>query len=144
MKLDSVGSLKIRAVHRLFRDPEGRRFLIFLMVGGLNTLVGYCFFVALTYAGLGKTLAVVGATALGVLFNFFSTGRIVFDSGNLSLLPRFIGVYIVQCAANILLLNALTALGVHLLVAEAIILSALAVGTFFAMRRFVFNVAAKS
>lgn len=112
------------------------------MVGGLNTLVGYGFFVALTYAGLGKTLAVIGATTLGVLFNFLSTGKIVFGSGDLSLLPRFIGVYVVQCTANVLLLKALVAAGVQLLLAEAMILAVLAVGTFFAMRRFVFSGAA--
>jgi putative flippase GtrA len=125
-------------------DPEARRFVLFLFVGGLNTLVNYLFFVALVSVGLGQTLGVIAATALGILFNFFSTGRIVFRSEKISLLPRFIGVYLVQCALNILLLRAAVGMGVHLLVAEAIILFVLAIGTFFAMRRFVFSAAAHS
>jgi putative flippase GtrA len=128
----------------LARDPEARRFVLFLLVGGLNTLVNYVFFIAFVTLGLYQVAAVIGATALGILFNFFSTGRIVFGSGKLGLLPRFIGVYLVQCALNILLLRAIVGMGVHLLLAEAIILFLLAIGTFFAMRRFVFCAAAHS
>lgn len=128
----------------LIGDPEARRFVLFLVIGGLNTLVNYLFFVTFVTLGLGQTPAVVAATALGILFNFFSTGRIVFRSDKLGLLPRFIGVYLVQCALNILLLRALVGIGVHLLIAEAIILFLLAIGTFFAMRRFVFSAAAHS
>jgi putative flippase GtrA len=131
--------LRLPELGRLVRDRELRRFALFLAVGLLNTGVGYILFVLLHALGAGPALAVIGATILGLLFNFVSTGRIVFASAGLHLLPRFIGVYAVQCAANIVLLHLLVRFGVPLLVAEALILAALAVATFFAMRRFVFS-----
>ena len=125
----------------LSRDPEVRRFVVFLIIGGLNTLVGYGFFVALSWLGLVPTLAVIGATILGVLFNFMSTGRIVFGSRTIHVLPRFIAVYVVQCAANVAMLHSLLNVGLSLLVAEAIVLVVLAIATFFAMRKYVFPAA---
>jgi putative flippase GtrA len=121
------------------RGREARRFTMFLLVGGLNTLVGYGFFVALHAAGLPPTPAVIGATILGVLFNFMSTGRIVFASSDASLLPRFLAVYAVQCAINIVSLRILTAAGLNVLVAQAVIVGVLAVLTFLAMKKFVFR-----
>jgi putative flippase GtrA len=72
------------------------------------------------------------------MFNFVTTGRIVFNSGQVRLLPRFIGVYVIQLAANILLLRTLIDLGVSVLLAEALVIGVLAVLTFFALQRFVF------
>ena len=124
---------------RAARASETRRFALFLLVGGINTLVGYGFFVALHAAGLYPALAVIGATVLGVVFNFLSTGRIVFASSDVSILPRFLAVYVIQCAANIGSLHVLTAIGVQVLVAEALIVGVLAVLTYIAMKRFVFR-----
>jgi putative flippase GtrA len=123
---------------RLARASEAGRFLLFLAVGGLNTLVGYVFFLALHALGLPPTPAVVGATILGVAFNYLSTGRIVFASGGVNRLPRFLAVYAVQCAANLLMLHALLALGLSVLFAEAIVMAVLAVATYVAMKKFVF------
>jgi putative flippase GtrA len=131
--------LSTAGLGRLLADREMRRFALFLAVGGLNTLVGYGFFVALTLAGLDPTASVIGATIFGLSFNFFSTGRVVFQASGIHLLPRFLAVYAAQCALNVLLLQAVTAAGVPVLVAQAIITLFLAVATFFAMRRFVFG-----
>ncbi len=120
------------------RDPELRRFVVFLVVGGLNTMVGYGLFAGLILLGLPITAAVVIGTVLGVLFNFLSTGTVVFRNSAARLLPRFIGVYVVQMGLNIAALHALTALGVHPLVAGALLILPLAAFTYAAMRRFVF------
>jgi putative flippase GtrA len=141
MKIDVRSLWRPSQIRRLLRDPEWRRFILFLFVGGINTLVGYSFFVALSFIGLSETPAVVLATCFGIAFNFMSTGKIVFGSGRLGLLPKFVGVYVIQCAANLLLLHSLIWLGVNLYVAEAAVLFVLAIGTFFAMRRFVFTTA---
>lgn len=123
---------------RVARSSEGRRFVLFLAVGGLNTLVGYGFFVAFHMFGLTPTPAVICATIAGVLFNFLSTGRIVFASQGIDRLPRFLAVYAVQCAANLLMLHALVAAGLSILFAEAIVIALLAVATYVAMKKFVF------
>jgi putative flippase GtrA len=131
-------SLKIAQLWRVARSSEGGRFLLFLAVGGMNTLVGYAFFVAFHAAGLAPVPAVICATVAGVLFNFLSTGRIVFGSSRKSLLPRFVAVYAVQCAANLALLHGLLGAGFSILFAEAIVMALLAVATYFAMKKFVF------
>jgi putative flippase GtrA len=124
---------------RLARSREFWRFVRFLATGGLNFAFYYTLFTALHLFGVRPIPAVIGATVVAVLFNFVTTGRLVFGSGRLHLLPRFIGVYVVQLAANIVLLRLLMRLGVPVLAAEALVIFALALATFFALRRFVFS-----
>ena len=121
------------------RNPELRRFLTFLVVGGLNALVGYGIFAALILLGLPTPAAVVLGTILGVLFNFLSTGRLVFRNSAPGLLPRFLAVYAVQMGLNVAALELLERAGVHPLVGGALLLPPLAVFTYVAMRRFVYS-----
>lgn len=118
---------------------EARRFVLFLLVGVLNTVVGYAIFALLTLGGLGLVPSTVGATVVGVLFNFKSIGMLVFGTSGAKLLPRFLAVYVLQCAANIMALRSFASAGVPILLAEAIILPALAVAGFLLMRYFVFH-----
>lgn len=135
---DMIHKRKLSRLLDVTRSSETGRFLLFLAVGGMNTLVGYGFFVAFHLLGLSPTLSIICATVLGVVFNFLSTGRIVFASQQINPLPRFLGVYVVQCTANVLMLNALIDAGVTILLAEAIVMAVLAVATYFAMKKFVF------
>ena len=121
------------------RSREFWRFVRFLATGGLNFVFYYTLFTALHLLGVQPVGAVVLATVVAVLFNFATTGRLVFGSGRLHLLPRFVGVYCVQLAANVVLLRLLLRAGVPVLAAEALVVFALAIATFFALRRFVFS-----
>ncbi len=121
------------------RDPELRRFVTFLFVGGLNTLVGYGLFAALILLGLPTTAAVIVGTVLGLLFNFVSTGGVVFKNRAGRLLPRFVAVYVVQMGISIAALTGLEAAGLRPLVAGALVLPPLAIFTYFALRQFVFR-----
>jgi putative flippase GtrA len=129
----------LRPVSALLRQPEGRRFFIFLLVGALNTAVGYGLFAAFIFLGASTTLALAAATVLGVLFNFKSIGRIVFASGNVRLLPRFVGIYVVQFGINLVALKALESAGASPLLAQLLILPPLAIMSFIMMRQFVFR-----
>lgn len=95
MSLDSI-------LQRL-PDPlrPSRRFLHFLLIGALNTAVGYGLFVLFLWLGLHYALAAAFATVLGVLFNFKSTGGIVFKSKDNARLPWFVGVYVVVYLINV-------------------------------------------
>jgi putative flippase GtrA len=117
-----------------------RRFVRFLLVGGLNTAVGYSIFAALILLGAESVVALAGATILGLLFNFFSTGRIVFGSGDPSLLPRFLIVYGVQFLINWAALHSLERAGLAPLAAQLLLIIPLALLSFILMRRFVFGV----
>lgn len=128
----------LRAIDVTLRHPEFRRFVLFLGVGSINFAFYYAVFATLHLLGLAPTTSVVVATVIGVLFNFCTTGRVVFRSSTVSVLPRFIAVYVVQCGVNVLFLKGLIATGMPVLVAELIVVVVLAVFTFLALRRWVF------
>lgn len=138
-RLERIDQPWVRPLVKLLRDREFWRFVRFLAVGSLNFVFYYTIFATLHLLHLPPTEAVVVATVVAVLFNFCTTGRIVFGSGRIRLLPRFLGVYAVQLAANILFLKALIGFGVPVLIAEALVIGVLAIATFFALRRFVFS-----
>ena len=54
------------------------RFKLFLSAGVLNTAFGYLVYVVMVFAGFSYSNALVVATVLGVFFNYFSFGRLVF------------------------------------------------------------------
>lgn len=126
-------------LNRLLSHPEVRRFALFLGVGSINFAFYYMVFAGLHFMGATPSAGVVIATIIGVLFNFCTTGRVVFQSGTVRTLPRFIGVYVVQCCLNILFLKLLIMAKVPVLIAEAIVVGGLAVFTFLALRKFVFE-----
>lgn len=113
-------------------------FIRFLCVGVMNTGIGYALFAAFILCGAAPIIAVIAATALGALFNFGSIGVIVFASKDMTLLPRFLAVYIGQCAVNSLLLGMLARVGLGPLVGQLLLLPLLASGTYWAMRHWVF------
>ena len=69
------------------------QFVLFLVMGGINTVFYYALYSLLIYAGLHYAVAVGIATVCGVLFNFQTFGRVVFKDFQRRLLGRFIGVY---------------------------------------------------
>jgi len=70
-------------------------FTKFIFVGVLNTIVGYSFYALFIYLGFDYKVSVFLATVLGVLFNFQTIGRLVFNRYNNRLLFKFVSVYVV-------------------------------------------------
>jgi len=69
------------------------QFIRFLLVGVINTLFGYGVYAFLLLLGVHFTLAALLSTIFGVLFNFKSTGALVFKSNNNQLIIKFFVVY---------------------------------------------------
>ena len=122
---------------RMFLTPQ---FLKFLVVGGLNTLFGYSVFALFIYLGLHYALASLLSTVLGVLFNFKTTGTLVFKNRDNSLIFRFFGVYGVVYACNVLLLKLLGGSGFNMYWAGALAIAPLALLSFVLNKLFVFEV----
>jgi putative flippase GtrA len=127
------------ALRSVRRAAEVRQFIKFMVVGGLNTLVGYAIFSAFIFGGTASAVAVIATTIIGALFNFASTGWIVFRSSETTLLPRFMFIYAGQSVVNIAMLRALEATGFTPLVAQALLLPLITILSFAAMRQFVFT-----
>jgi putative flippase GtrA len=122
-------------------DPSTglRRFLRFIVVGLFNTAFGYAVFAALLYLGLSSSVALLLATIVGVIFNFFTTGRIVFNSRERRLLPRFVFAYVVTFSANLVMLKTLESYAVPPLGAQALCLPPTVLLSFYILRKFVFR-----
>lgn len=130
---------------RLVNLIKKHKFVRFLLVGVINTLFGYFSFATLILIGLDYKLAALLATILGVLFNFQTTGRLVFGSKNNKLIFRFVLVYVVTFLLNVEALRIVDAIDIgieqktKMLIAGAILLLPMAVISFILMKLFVFR-----
>jgi len=115
-----------------------KRFIRFLFVGGINTLFGYALFAFLIYLKFHYSLAVLFGTFLGILFNFRTTGKIVFNNMDNTLLWRFVGVYAVTYLVNVACLKVFDIYKVNILFAGALLVLPVAALSFLLQKKFVF------
>ena len=115
------------------------RLIRFLAVGILNTAFGYGLYALFVYLGALPELALLVATIIGVIFNFFTTGRLVFRNSDNGLFIRFAAAYASIYVLNALALRGLVGAGLGPFVAQAILVPFSVVGTFAIMRAFVFR-----
>jgi len=81
----------------------------FLMVGLINTFFGYTIYAFFIWIGYPALTALFIATVLGVVFNYFSYGQLVFDSkGSLIIGSKFIATYLMVYGFNSAILTVLT------------------------------------
>jgi putative flippase GtrA len=138
---------------RLFHDQR----VAFVVVGGINTAVGFAIFVACSmsvghvvdrhFGRVAGSLVTVGVThVLGVLFAFVMHRRFVFRVYGHVLrdLVRFWSVYLTAGAVNIVVLPVLVELGLHRILAQAIIVACNTLLSYFGHRYFSFRRSAAS
>ncbi len=111
----------------------------FISVGVVNTLVGYSLYAAFLYCGLSYPFALLAATVLGVLFNFQSIGRLVFNRYKSNLIGKFVGVYLVVFCINLLLITFITKLGFNAYTAGALALLPTTIISYLLNKFFVFK-----
>lgn len=129
----------------MLRDLLSRREVLFLLVGGTNTVLGLAVF-ALLYWLWGDTLHYLGALvlayAVGIAVGFTLQRRFVFRvRGNVLLdLVRYTGVQAVALALNSAVLPVLVeAAGLPVLPAQVVSLVVVVVATYFAHLLFSFR-----
>lgn len=115
------------------------KFIKFLFVGVLNTLFGYGIFSLFIFLKLYYPIAALLAMVIGIIFNFKTTGTLVFKNKENSLLPKFFGVYGIGYLVNIGLLAIFDYFKFSMYVAQAIIILPMALLSFCLMKYFVFN-----
>jgi putative flippase GtrA len=106
------------------------RFVAFLVVGGINTVFGYAVFFLVSLTGLHYAITVLASTCIGVVFNFFSTGRFVFHTKDNRLFFRFGLVYAAIYAINVGMIRLLKIWIDPVLAVQAILAFPLAVLSF--------------
>src|SRR5574344_1640194 len=89
------------------------KFIRFLFVGVLNTIVGYFLFLFFIWTGLVYPLALLFSQILGILFNYKTTGYMVFETKSNKLLIQFFLVYGVVYLINVAELYLLQRSGIY-------------------------------
>ena len=112
-------------------------FVRFGLVGLLNAAFGYATFAVLLLAGAGTGLALVAAMAVGIVFNFQTSKRLVFMSRGCAL--RFFVVYGFVLVMNWVALRGLGAIGVSALAGQAFLVLPAAIVSFLGQKIFVFS-----
>lgn len=130
----------VEKVVRFINKVWSISFIRFLFVGGINTIFGYSIFSILILLQIHYSIASLLATILGILFNFFTTGRVVFENNNPKLLFKFFGVYGVIYLINLFFLKIFDSCQVNMLIAGAILVLPISILSFILNRSFVFLV----
>ncbi len=115
------------------------KFVRFLFVGALNTLFSLSIYWILVFFGVHYSLAVFISNMLGILFNYKTTGKLVFESDSNKLIFKFIAVYLFTYCLSVGGIKLLLIIGVDKYLAAVIIAAPMAVISFFLMKRFVFK-----
>ena len=82
------------------------------------------------WLGMSPHPALMLAFAIGVTWNYFTTARLVFRVGGFGRVPRYFGAYLVIYLANAASLQALLGIGIHPLLAQALLTPVFAVAAF--------------
>ncbi|MDD5579599.1 MAG: GtrA family protein [Methylobacter sp.] len=94
----------VQRANRRFKPVRSSKIKLiarFLFVGLINTVVGYAIYASLILLNVPYLAALLIATIMGVIFNFFSIGRLVFKSrGGLIVFGKFIAAYAVVYCIN--------------------------------------------
>jgi putative flippase GtrA len=135
-------SAKWSLVERMHIDtgrPQAEKFFKFVLVGIVNTAFGYSVFAAVYLLADSYRIAIVLATVLGIIFNYFTTGRLVFaNRGAWPFVPFVVG-YVVTCVVNILIVDGLVVIGLEPLLGQAIALPFVAILSYVINDRTVFR-----
>lgn len=114
------------------------KFFKFLFVGALNTLFGYALYAFFVTLGLKANLALFFQYILGILWNFKTTGTIVFKNNNNRLIFKFFLSYIFTFTINSFALNFLIKY-LNEYIAQAVLVLPVAVISFLIFKFWVFR-----
>lgn len=126
----------VKFYNQYFRDNQP---LLFIFVGALNTLFGYTIFTFFVLIGLHYALAALLANSIGVLFNFKTTGKIVFKNSDNALLIKFFMVYVVVYIVNVITIGSLKEITENIYVSGAISTMICALIAYFLNKNYVFK-----
>ena len=127
------------ALRRRTKARSKRRFIKFVCIGLVNTAFGYLVFALVYIATKSYQLGIAIATLIGITFNFFSIGTLVFENRRPSAFVPFAVVYGVACVTNIGVVDRLVAVGLRPLIAQLVALPPIVLLSYTLNDRFVFG-----
>jgi len=115
------------------------RWLRFLLVGGVNTLVSYGVYALLLYLGLPYALANLGSLLFGIAFSFRTHSALVFRQAGRGRFPRFLACWALLYGVHTALIGSLVQLGLDAYLAGAAAVLPMALLSYLVQRQFVFG-----
>jgi putative flippase GtrA len=111
------------------------RFLRFLAVGLLNTGFGYALYALLVWVGLSPQPALALSFAAGVMWNYMTHARLVFDQAGFRRLLPYVGAYLAIYLVNAAALQIALRAGLAPLLAQALLVLPMAALAFMLISR---------
>jgi putative flippase GtrA len=112
---------------KLLGNAADRRIARFIVLGAVNTVLGYAVYAVLIVLGMVPQLALVVSFAFGIVRNYFTTARLVFGQRGFQRLPAYLLGYVTIYVVNAGLLHLVLICGLAPLVAQAVLLPFVAV-----------------
>ena len=122
-----------------FLNSRNIRLYKYIAVGGVNTAFGYSVFSIFLFFGFHYSVAVLIATIVGVLFNFQSYGRLIFQDSSWNFLGKFIFVYVFIYIANLTLLLIFNLFVSNLYISGLMVMPIIAYLGYFLNKRYVWK-----
>lgn len=110
-----------------------------MLVGVLNTGFGYLIYSTGILLHLHHGIALCISTSLGIIFNFITTGTLVFGNRSLRPILMYLLVQLALFGVNFSLLNALCKAGLNPFLAQALCLPIIMLLGFILIKSFVFR-----
>lgn len=138
--MNTVGTAphNVACVRKLRAFPISQ-FMRYCVIGLVNTIFGYTIYYVAARIGASTWFALCVSTASGVIFNFCTTGSVVFQQLSWRCVPKFVCAYAGIFFLNLGALRALSPILDGRIVAEATLLMPMACLSFFTLRTFVFD-----
>lgn len=141
-KLRAVLSFCFHYLHKqflwgIFKNID-EKFFKFLFVGFLNTAFSYFLYAVFVSLGLIANVALFFQYIIGVLWNFKTTGTIVFQNKDNKLIFKFIASYVLTFFINSIFLKFLTSF-INAYLAQAILILPIALLSFILLKKWVFK-----
>ncbi len=125
-------------------DMRFRQFVRFLAVGLLNTAFGYSLFSLLIWCGVASQISLLVCAVSALIFNFVTTGRLVFKNRDNRLLGRFFVTYTAVYLLNLILLEITRIKGITPIPGQGLCLFVTIPLSFIIQKLFVFRVTSAS
>lgn len=128
---------RVKNLINFFND--NKKIIMFFVIGGINTVFGYSVFALFLWVGIHYSIAALLSTISGILFNFTTFGRFVFDNRSYSNLPKFILVYGANYFFGVGVLFICNQYNYNLYLAQAFLILPTALLRFILMKYFVYR-----
>ena len=116
-----------------------KRFVRYLVMGGLNTLFGFVIYGAFVFLNMPTWAALLGGNLAGIVFNFFTMGGIVFKDLSIYRMPLFVLCYLVVYLINLESIAWMTPITGGRVTAQAVLALPMAVFSYLLLANLVFR-----